>query len=75
MGTGVETDVNVLYEHIHRAIGQGPEAIHGPAKPGEQERSSINAALLEVELGVTVSTPLDEGIAATAEWFRQRFTK
>jgi UDP-glucose 4-epimerase len=72
VGTGVETDVNALFSHIHRSIGSGPAAEHGPAKPGEQERSSITATLLEQELGVSVSTPLDEGIAVTAEWFRQQ---
>jgi UDP-glucose 4-epimerase len=70
VGTGVETDVNSLFAHIHRAIGSGPEASHGPAKAGEQERSSISAGLLERELGVTIGTSLERGIAETAEWFR-----
>jgi UDP-glucose 4-epimerase len=72
VGTGVETDVNVLFEQIHRAIGCGPAAVHGPAKPGEQQRSSISAALIERELGVAVSTPLAEGIQRTADWFREQ---
>jgi UDP-glucose 4-epimerase len=72
VGTGVETDVNALFAHIHRAIGQGPKATNGPAKPGEQERSSISADLLERELGVTVGTSLERGIAETAEWFREQ---
>jgi UDP-glucose 4-epimerase len=72
VGTGVETDVNVLFEHIHRAVGAGPEAVHGPAQPGEQQRSSISSALIERELGVSISTPLEEGIARTAEWFREQ---
>ncbi len=70
VGTGVETDVNTLFAHIHRAIGSGPEASRGPAKAGEQQRSSISARLLERELGVTVKTSLERGIAETAEWFR-----
>jgi UDP-glucose 4-epimerase len=70
VGTGVETDVNSLFAHIHRAIGSGPEASHGPAKAGEQERSSISARLLERELGVTIATSLERGVAETAEWFR-----
>jgi UDP-glucose 4-epimerase len=72
VGTGVETDVNVLFEHIHRAIGRGPAATHGPAQPGEQQSSSISAELLERELGVTVAIPLVRGIAETAEWFQAR---
>jgi UDP-glucose 4-epimerase len=74
VGTGVETDVNALFAHIHRAIGTGQEATHGPAKAGEQERSSISSELLERELGVTVGTSLERGIADTAEWFREQHT-
>jgi len=71
VGTGIETDVNTLFGHLHRAIGSGPAAAHGPGKPGEQLRSSISSALLERELGVAVSTPLADGLARTAAWFRE----
>jgi UDP-glucose 4-epimerase len=72
VGTGRETDVNELFAHIHRGIGSGPEAVHGPGMAGEQARSSITSARLERELGVAVATPLAEGIATTAAWFRDR---
>jgi len=72
VGTGVETDVNRLFSSVHTAIGLGPEAQYGPAKAGEQQRSSISSALLERELGIRPETSLDEGIAKTAEWFRSR---
>ncbi len=75
VGTGVETDVNTLFSHIHRAVGCGSAATHGPAKPGEQQRSSISSSLLERELGIAISTPLDEGIARTADWFRRQVGK
>jgi UDP-glucose 4-epimerase len=72
VGTGIETDVNTLFDHIHTAVGRGPLATHGPAKSGEQQRSSITSALLESELGVTVSTPMADGIQRTADWFKAR---
>jgi len=75
VGTGIETDVNTLFGHLHRAIGSGPAAVHGPGKPGEQLRSSISSALLEQELGVTVATPLADGLARTAEWFRAQVSR
>ncbi len=70
VGTGVETDVNTLYERIRRAMGGGPDAPHGPAKPGEQRRSSIASRRLEQRLGVRVETTLADGLARTADWFR-----
>ncbi len=72
VGTGVETDVNTLFAAIHRAADCGPDAIHGPGAAGEQLRSSISSALLESELGVSVSTPLAEGIQVTADWFKDK---
>jgi UDP-glucose 4-epimerase len=75
VGTGIETDVNTLFAHLHRAIGSGPAAAHGPGKAGEQQRSSISSALLERELGVAVSTPLGDGLTRTAEWFREHVSR
>ena len=47
IGTGAETSVNELYEILREASGRKdiPLAKHGPAKSGEQLRSSVNPAL------------------------------
>lgn len=74
VGTGIETDVNQLYDHIRRALGSDTVAVHGPAQPGEQARSCISAARLEAELGVAITTSFAEGIQQTADWFRARHT-
>ncbi|MFV2071142.1 MAG: NAD-dependent epimerase/dehydratase family protein [Thermoanaerobaculales bacterium] len=71
VGTGIETDVNILFTHIAVSLGCGEEAAHGPAQPGEQRRSCISSRLLQKELGVKVETPLSEGIPATVQWFRE----
>ncbi|HSN57390.1 MAG TPA: NAD-dependent epimerase/dehydratase family protein [Candidatus Sulfomarinibacteraceae bacterium] len=72
VGTGIETDVNGLFELIREAVGAGPAATHGPAKSGEQLRSAISSELLEQELGLRIGTPLDRGLQTTAAWFRER---
>ncbi|NOZ94062.1 MAG: NAD-dependent epimerase/dehydratase family protein [Acidobacteria bacterium] len=72
VGTGVETDVNELYEAIRKALGSPVDAVHGPGMPGEQRRSCISAAKIARELGVEIATPLAEGIQETADWFRRR---
>ncbi len=72
VGTGIETDVNALYDVLRTALGSEVMATHGPAKPGEQRRSCISAARLEAELGVHVDTPLAKGLHLTAAWFRSR---
>ena len=72
VGTGVETSVVELYQELARAVGVNLEARHGPAKPGEQQRSSVDAGLIHRELGVPPPLPLREGFARTAAWFRER---
>jgi UDP-glucose 4-epimerase len=72
VGTGVETDVVELHRLLAAAVGSPRPARHGPAKPGEQLRSSISAARLAQELGVRVATPLEAGLQRTARWFADR---
>jgi UDP-glucose 4-epimerase len=72
VGTGVETTVVRLYEQIDRALGAGRPPRHAEAKPGEQRRSVISAALLERRTGVRVATPLDAGLKLTADWFQKQ---
>ncbi|HEX4954138.1 MAG TPA: NAD-dependent epimerase/dehydratase family protein [Thermoanaerobaculia bacterium] len=72
VGTGVETSVVELYGELLRALGGGPPAEHGPAKLGEQRRSSIDPGLLATELGLPRPIPIKDGLARTAAWFRAR---
>jgi UDP-glucose 4-epimerase len=71
VGTGAETDVNALFDHIAKAADYDAAPDHGPAMAGEQRRSSISSERLLEELSVAVDTPLAEGIPATVEWFRE----
>jgi UDP-glucose 4-epimerase len=71
VGTGVETDVNVLYGHIAKATDIEAAPAHGPGMAGEQQRSCITSKLLLDKMGVAVETTLSEGIPATVDWFRQ----
>jgi UDP-glucose 4-epimerase len=72
VGTGIETSVVELYEEIRRALGSDLQALHGPAKPGEQLRSVIDATRLRRDLGLPGPLPLREGIERTAAWFKSR---
>lgn len=72
VGTGIETSVNTLYEAIRRAVGTDIQAMHGPAKPGEQARSSLDSRALSKATGWRPETSLDEGIVKTVDYFRAR---
>ena len=72
VGTGVESSVVDLYHELRRALDLEVEPEFGPAKPGEQRRSSIDPALLQTELGVEAPLELSRGFERTAAWFAAR---
>jgi len=72
VGTGREVSVVDLYAALAAAVGSGLAAGHGPAKPGEQRRSSVDAARGRAELGLAEPLPLAAGLQRTARWFAAR---
>ena len=72
VGTAVESSVVDLYRELCRALKVDVEPHHGPAKPGEQRRSSVDPARLHADLGVDAPIALSEGFARTAAWFANR---
>ena len=72
VGTGVETDVNALFRHINTHTGAGADENHGPAKPGEQERSVLDTSHAQRELGWTPEVDVETGLRQTVDWFRER---
>ena len=75
VGTGVETDVNQLFGHINTFTGAGADETHGPAKPGEQERSVLDFSHTQRSLGWTPEVDVATGLEATVDWFREREQK
>lgn len=71
VGTGVETDVNVLFRKLAEVLNPSAQETHGPAKPGEQKRSVISFKKIQRELGWSPTVPLEEGLRLTAEYFRK----
>ena len=72
IGTGVETSVNTLYDTIARSAGVGEPATYAPPRPGELARNALDAGRAAIHLGWKPWTSVDEGCAATLDWFRRR---
>ena len=68
VGTGVETSVVGLYDAIRAASGIDREPRFAPARLGELQRSVLDAALAERELGWRPRQSLGEGLAETWAW-------
>jgi len=70
IGTGIETDINRIYELLAAAAGLKQPAIHAAAKPGEQRRSCIDPSLAKRVLGWSPAVKLEEGLPQTLTYFR-----
>ena len=74
VGTGIETNVNELFNALNNIIGKGKKEIHGPAAPGEQLRSVISSEKMFKKFNWKPSTSLDEGLKETVDFFKNRIT-
>jgi UDP-glucose 4-epimerase len=70
IGTGIETDVNVLYKTLNSIIGKGQQEKHGPAAPGEQMRSVITSDKIFKKFNWRPSTSLADGLKKTVDFFK-----
>jgi len=70
IGTGIETDINRVYERLAAAAGVRQPATHAAAKPGEQRRSCIDPSLAKRVLGWSPTVAVEEGLRQTIAFFR-----
>jgi len=71
IGTGRETDILTIYLELQKLMGSPLGPVHGPAKPGEQRRSALDATRAVKELGWQPQVSLHEGLAQTVAAFRE----
>ena len=72
ISTGVETDINTLYDEIARAFGRTAAPAHGPERPGDIERSVLDAGRAADLLGWRAKVAVSVGLEATSRWFMSR---
>ena len=69
IGTGVETDVVTIFQHLREAVGSETQAQHGPAKPGEQRRSCLDIKRAAQVLAWRPQIALKDGLQKTAVYY------
>jgi len=69
IGTGIETSVNELYEILLEASGRELPPTDGPAKPGEQLRSSVDPSKAAKYLEWRPEVDLTTGLKETLRFF------
>lgn len=72
VGTGVETDVVTLFQHLRKLTGTTIQQQHAEAKRGEQMRSVLTPEKIGRVLVWAPSVTLEEGLKRTVEFFRKQ---
>jgi UDP-glucose 4-epimerase len=73
IGTGIETSVTTLATTLARVANASVSIEHAPARPGEQQRSSLTIDKAAAVLDWRPAVALDAGLTETLAWFaRQR---
>ena len=71
IGTGRETDVSTICRLLQRGTNSAIEAVHGPAKPGEQLRSCLETSLAGRVLDWRPEVSIEEGLKRTIAYYRE----
>ncbi|MDH3290797.1 MAG: GDP-mannose 4,6-dehydratase [Gemmatimonadota bacterium] len=71
VGTGVETTVNELAQSLIAAAGAKVRVRHAPARPGELQRSAVDATKAGKDLGWRPTMTLSDGLRQTYEWIAE----
>jgi len=72
VGTGIETDVNTIFNMIKKITGSKCTEKHGPPKQGEQLRSVLDYSHIQKVLGWQPTISLEKGLEMTVEYFRTK---
>jgi UDP-glucose 4-epimerase len=75
IGTGIGTSVLQIAEGLMKASASKTPLDFAPARPGEQQHSFIDSRKAKDLLGWASSTPLDDGLKQSFEWFAARGAK
>jgi len=70
IGTGIETNVNQLFNSLNNIVGKSQVEKHGPAAAGEQLRSVITSDKLYKKFNWKPQTTLETGLKETVEYFK-----
>ncbi|MFA4973042.1 MAG: NAD-dependent epimerase/dehydratase family protein [bacterium] len=69
VGTGVETDINKVFNMLRELTGSHCQEHHGPVRNRDLERNSISCRRFQTEFGWRPVIELPVGIKTTVEWF------
>lgn len=70
LGTSVEADINTVFLKLKEILNSDCKEIHGPAQPGESERSCLDYSKAKETFSWEPKCNLDQGLKKTIDWFK-----
>jgi len=71
IGTGKETDVLTICSLLRQGLNSDINAVHGPAKTGEQRRSCLDTSRARRVIGWSAEVSLPKGLERTFAYWRE----
>jgi UDP-glucose 4-epimerase len=72
VGTSIGTSTNRIFEIVAENCGHSGPAVHGPTRPGDINRISLDFTRAKEQLGWSPQVRLEDGLKTTVEWFKQQ---
>jgi len=72
IGSGMEISIKALVQTITRVVGFVGEIVWDTTKPNGQPRRCLDVSRAEKYFGFRATTPFEEGLRRTVEWYRQQ---
>lgn len=70
IGTGVQTDINTIFNKLKHIVVSDLEKSHAAARIGEQKVSVLDCKKAKEELGWQTQSSLDQGLTQTVNFFK-----
>jgi GDP-L-fucose synthase len=74
LGSGMEISIKDLADLIARLTGYQGEIVWDTSKPNGQPRRALDVTRAKEYFGFQASTPFEEGLRRTIDWYRQTLT-
>lgn len=75
LGTGTEITIRDLAEKIKFLLGFEGEIVWDATRPEGQLRRRMDVSRAEREFGFVATTPFDEGLKETVDWYKAQFAR
>jgi UDP-glucose 4-epimerase len=67
---GGRYSLNQLFAALRARIGNGPQPVYGPPRPGDVKHSMAAIERIQSELGYRVDVSFEDGIDRTVQWYQ-----